>query len=68
MPGISKTFCTSVDFPEPDGPDMMITSGVIVLALSFDILNLLAQFFDVRFNLQCQAGNGQRFGIHARRF
>src|SRR5260370_31218785 len=32
VPGSSKIFCTRVDFPEPDGPDTISSSGAISFA------------------------------------
>ena len=49
VPGNSKSFCTSVDLPEPDGPETINTSGA---ARSFDVLHLFAQFFDFGFHLE----------------
>ena len=69
MPGSSRIFCTSVDFPEPDGPETIKhqRSKLLFVPRSFDVLHLLAQFFDLRFYFQRQAGDGQRFTFDARR-
>src|SRR5215468_5622352 len=42
-------------------------SDCLLVLRSFDVLYLLPKFFDFRFDLKAQAGNGQRFAFHSRR-
>ena len=41
VPGSSKIFCTSVDFPDPDGPDTMSSSGATSTAALIPLLILI---------------------------
>ncbi len=74
--GNSKIFSTNVDFPDPEGPETITTSGsnwlVSVMAYectaSFDVLHLLAQLLDLGLNLQPNPRNFQPFLLRARRF
>lgn len=54
VPGSSKSFFTSVDLPDPEGPEMIKISGSKESGMLFDVLHLFAQFFDFRLQLQSE--------------
>src|SRR2546430_7943383 len=54
-------------FPIPTAPTRSTPAARSQSACSFDILYLLAQFFDLRFDFQRHSGDGQRFALHAGR-
>src|SRR6266446_7007557 len=55
-------------FPNPTAPTRSTPAAQSLSPCSFDVLNLLPQFFDLRLDLQRQAGDGQRLAFHAGRF
>src|SRR5579862_6611083 len=73
--GNSKIFSTNVDFPDPEGPETIITKGSNWLACvisygcaaSLDVLHLLAQFLDFRLNFQSNPRDFQPFFLRSRR-
>src|SRR5882724_1762730 len=52
-------------FPSRTDPKRSVRAGRVWCSYrrSFDVLYLLAQFFDLRFDFERQAGNGQRFAF-----
>src|SRR5260370_8763562 len=72
----SKGWCRAVPgwaatewiFPIPTAPIRSITAAQSLSRCSFDVLYLLPQFFDLRLDLQRQAGDGQGLAFHAGRF
>src|SRR5262245_11323650 len=59
----SRSRSTSVDLPEPEGPEMMKTEimggGKSTLSFSFQVKRLFADFFDAGFGCQGQVGYAQ---------
>src|SRR5260370_39078695 len=72
----SKAWCRAVQgcaapesiFTLPTAPIRSITAAQSLSRCSFDVLYLLPQFFDLRLDLQRQAGDGQGLAFHAGRF
>ena len=54
MSGRSRSLCTSVDLPEPDGPETMKILEEETGIFLFDVLHLLPQFLDIGLDLQTQ--------------
>src|SRR5580704_6378178 len=54
-------------FPSPTGRTRSKSAAQSRTRLSFDVLHLFAQFFDLGAYLQRQRGDGERFAFHSRR-
>src|SRR2546429_189821 len=55
-------------WPIPKAPKRSPPAEQFPCPCSFDVLYLLRQFFDLRFDFQRQSGDRQRFVFHAGRF
>src|SRR5258708_5912424 len=54
-------------FPIPTAPTRSTPAARSQSACSFDVLHLLARFFDLRLDFQRYSGDRQRFAFHAGR-
>src|SRR5258708_35709187 len=71
----SKAWCRAVPgcaalksiFPIPTAPIRSTPAAQAQSACSFDVLHLLAQFFDLRLDFERHSGDRQRFTFHAGR-
>src|SRR5579859_5986135 len=54
--------------PSPRARKRLKPSDCFRVPRSFDVLYLLTQFFDLRFDLKSDSRNGERFALHAGRF
>ena len=67
VPGSSSIFFTSVDLPDPEGPETINDQWIRRNPpSSFDVLHLFAQFFDLRFHFQPQLRHLEPVLVRAR--
>jgi hypothetical protein len=64
---VSISFDTIVDFPDPDGPEMMINRPCFASWASFDILNKLPDLLDDRLDRYDSVGDRRVIGLGSNR-
>src|SRR5438128_11431744 len=66
FPASAKSAAPKSIFPTPTVRKRSTPSDCFLCPRSFDVLYLLPQFFDFRFDFEAYPGNGKRFALHAR--
>jgi hypothetical protein len=67
FPASAKSAAPKSIFPTPTVRKRSTPSDCFLCPRSFDVLYLLPQFFDFRFDFEAYSGNGKRFVFDARR-